>query len=107
MHYLGAQPVHGRAERHLGRPEDVAARIPCGPDVRVHVDGIRHFVDAGFTPAGARSLVRDATHDLSVRVIVALPPPPPKRPTLVSASRAHRQHRRKTWAENLARYALP
>ena len=31
------------------RPEDVAAQIPCGPDVGRHVDGIRQFEAAGFT----------------------------------------------------------
>jgi hypothetical protein len=31
------------------RPEDVAAQIPCGPDVGRHVAGIRQFEAAGFT----------------------------------------------------------
>jgi hypothetical protein len=31
------------------RPEDVAAQIPCGPDVARHVAGIRQFEAAGFT----------------------------------------------------------
>ena len=31
------------------RPEDVAASIPCGPDVGRHVEAVRKFVDAGFT----------------------------------------------------------
>jgi G6PDH family F420-dependent oxidoreductase len=31
------------------RHEDVAAQIPCGPDVERHLDGIRQFADAGFT----------------------------------------------------------
>jgi G6PDH family F420-dependent oxidoreductase len=30
-------------------PEDVAGSIPCGPDVSAHVQGVRPFVDAGFT----------------------------------------------------------
>jgi hypothetical protein len=40
-------------------------------------------------------------------VEVVLPPPPPPRPRLVAADIAERQRRRKTWEENLARYALP
>ena len=31
------------------RPEDVAAQLPCGPDVEEHVEKIRPFIDAGFT----------------------------------------------------------
>src|SRR5205823_9459244 len=31
------------------RPEDVAAQIPCGPDLGRHVAGIRQFEAAGFT----------------------------------------------------------
>ena len=31
------------------REEDVTARMPCGPDVQRHVDGIRRFEAAGFT----------------------------------------------------------
>ncbi|MCF7547592.1 TIGR03557 family F420-dependent LLM class oxidoreductase [Pseudonocardia sp. WMMC193] len=31
------------------RREDVAAAIPCGPDVSAHVEAVRPFVDAGFT----------------------------------------------------------
>jgi len=31
------------------REEDVASQMPCGPDVRRHVAGIREFKTAGFT----------------------------------------------------------
>jgi G6PDH family F420-dependent oxidoreductase len=31
------------------RPEDVAEAIPCGPDVKAHVEAVRPFVEAGFT----------------------------------------------------------
>lgn len=31
------------------KPDDVAAAIPCGPDVGAHVEAMRPFVDAGFT----------------------------------------------------------
>lgn len=31
------------------KPDDVAASIPCGPDVAAHVEAVRPFVDAGFT----------------------------------------------------------
>jgi G6PDH family F420-dependent oxidoreductase len=31
------------------RPDDVAAAIPCGPDVAAQVEAVRPFVDAGFS----------------------------------------------------------
>ncbi|MBV9410777.1 MAG: LLM class F420-dependent oxidoreductase [Acidimicrobiia bacterium] len=31
------------------RPEDVAEEIPCGPDVKRHVEAVQQFVEAGFT----------------------------------------------------------
>ncbi|MBV8985211.1 MAG: LLM class F420-dependent oxidoreductase [Acidimicrobiia bacterium] len=31
------------------RPEDVAEQIPCGPDVKRHVEAVQQFVAAGFT----------------------------------------------------------
>jgi hypothetical protein len=36
------------ATRHV-RPEDLAERIPCGPDVAKHVAAARAWADAGFT----------------------------------------------------------
>jgi len=31
------------------REEDVAASVPCGPSLDVHVEGVKKFLDAGFT----------------------------------------------------------
>jgi G6PDH family F420-dependent oxidoreductase len=31
------------------RPQDIAEKMPCGPDVETHVAGIRAFASAGFT----------------------------------------------------------
>jgi G6PDH family F420-dependent oxidoreductase len=31
------------------KPDDVAGAIPCGPDVTAQVEGVRPFVEAGFT----------------------------------------------------------
>jgi hypothetical protein len=47
-------------------------------------------------------VTRGAT--LLVEVVLPAPPPPP--PVLLAGSVEERQHRRKTWAQNLARYAL-
>lgn len=37
------------ASTRFVRPEDVAAAIPCGPDLSAHVEAVRPFVEAGFT----------------------------------------------------------
>jgi G6PDH family F420-dependent oxidoreductase len=42
-------PASFDAASKMVRPEDVAAQIPCGPDVGRHVAGIRQFEAAGFT----------------------------------------------------------
>jgi G6PDH family F420-dependent oxidoreductase len=31
------------------RPEDVARTVPCGPDIKAHVEAFKKYVDAGFT----------------------------------------------------------
>jgi len=40
---------HFESVSSLITPEQVAAKIPCGPDIRKIVDGVKQFVDAGFT----------------------------------------------------------
>ena len=42
-------PASFDAASKMVRPEDVAAQIPCGPDVGRHLAGIRQFEAAGFT----------------------------------------------------------
>jgi G6PDH family F420-dependent oxidoreductase len=42
-------PASFDAASKMVRPEDVAAQIPCGPDLERHVAGIRQFEAAGFT----------------------------------------------------------
>ena len=42
-------PASFEAASQFVTPEDVAAQIPCGPDVRAVVDGVRPFAEAGFT----------------------------------------------------------
>ena len=37
------------AATSMVRPEDVAEAIPCGPDVKAHIEAVRPFVDAGYT----------------------------------------------------------
>jgi G6PDH family F420-dependent oxidoreductase len=42
-------PSAFEAASRLVREEDVAGQMPCGPDVRRHVYGVRQFEAAGFT----------------------------------------------------------
>ena len=62
---------------------------------------------ARFLPAMARQVFAERFAQGTLWVSVERPPPPRPRPRLVAADEADRQRRRKTWAQNLARYALP
>ncbi|MGJ6962507.1 TIGR03557 family F420-dependent LLM class oxidoreductase [Streptosporangium sp. G11] len=42
-------PVNFAAAAQTVRPEDVAAKVPCGPDVDAVVEAVRAYTDAGFT----------------------------------------------------------
>jgi G6PDH family F420-dependent oxidoreductase len=42
-------PSSFEAATQFVTPEQVAASLPCGPDVEEHVEKIRPFLDAGFT----------------------------------------------------------
>jgi G6PDH family F420-dependent oxidoreductase len=42
-------PVNFAAYAQSVRPEDVAATVPCGPDVDAVVQAVRAYTDAGFT----------------------------------------------------------
>lgn len=42
-------PAGFAAASQFVRPEDVAASIPCGPDLDALAEGVRPFLDAGFT----------------------------------------------------------
>lgn len=60
-----------------------------------------------FLPAEARKVFQEGARDLTLRVDVTMPSAPASTPRLHAASPERRQHRRRTWAEHLARYALP
>lgn len=60
-----------------------------------------------FLPAAARRLAADILSDATFHIEVELPPSRPARPVLVAADDADRQGRRKTWQQNVDRYALP
>jgi hypothetical protein len=61
-----------------------------------------------FTATAARDVFLAAVDEMEVRIVPAKRPPPDKGHPLVAASRAHRQHRRKTYEERLeAHRGLP
>lgn len=43
-----SMPVHFEQAAELVTPEDLAEKIPCGPDPDRHVEAIKAFVDAGY-----------------------------------------------------------
>lgn len=45
------------------REEDVAAAIPCGPDVDAHVEAFKKFADAGFTHCALLQIGDDSQRD--------------------------------------------
>lgn len=71
------------------------------------VSGSLGVVDTLFLPAVARQVFAEELAGGNLRLIVTRPPPARPRPRLVAADKAARQHRRKTWAQNRDRYALP
>lgn len=72
------------------------------------VEGRRRAIRPSlFLPAAARRLFRATLEDLTVRVVVSEEPMRAPHPLLVARSIADRQHRRQTWAQHVARYALP
>jgi G6PDH family F420-dependent oxidoreductase len=42
-------PAHFDAASDSVTADDIAAQVPCGPDVHEHVAAVKKFVDAGFT----------------------------------------------------------
>ncbi len=60
-----------------------------------------------FLPREARRLSAERCSSGSLRLRVEDAPPRPPRPRLLAVDVADRQRRRKTWSDNVARYALP
>jgi hypothetical protein len=69
--------------------------------------GPRAVQHALFLPASARQVFAALFRDATLRVEVRRPPPEPERPRLVARDDAERRRRRKTWDQNVERYALP
>ena len=94
-----------------GRLRDRLAVVRSRPSsaiVPIEVQpGPRALEDALLLPALARQLFAELFVGATLHLSVELPPPEPARPRLVALDPAARQHRRKTWQQNLDRYALP
>ncbi len=95
-----ADKLRTRLVRVRGHGPPAIAPITTDP-------GPRAVVDSLFLPAVARQTFQACFLQASIRIKVKLPSPEPPRPRLIAADIADRQRRRKTWEQNLARYALP
>ncbi len=76
----------------------------------VPVDGCSGGLEVApslFLPREARRLSESRVSGGSLRLRVEEAPPPRPRPRLLAVDVADRQRRRKTWADNVDRYALP
>lgn len=56
-------PAAFDAASRFVREDDIAERVPCGPDVATHVDAIRQYVDAGFTHIALVQVGADAQEE--------------------------------------------
>lgn len=88
------------------RPRRAPAR-PMGLAPPVETPALPHACDGPFlAPAVARRRFREACRTLVFDVRVEILEAPPPDPLFLPTS-ARRQRRRRTWTENLARFALP
>ena len=83
------------------------APMPANVPGKSDTSAARAVTDSLFLPAAARHVDTDVYRGATLRVEVEVPPAPPPRPRLVAADVGNRQRRRKTWSQNLDRYALP
>jgi hypothetical protein len=89
--------VRGEAE-HVGGP--AIEPITTTP-------GCLEVAEPMFLPARARQGFQELFRTVTLHVEVMLPTPEQPRPVLVAADVSDRRRRRKTWEQNVARYALP
>jgi len=69
--------------------------------------GPLEVADSLFLPAAARQTHAAVCRQATLRIHAELPPAAPPQPRLVAVDMGDRQRRRKTWAQNVDRYALP
>jgi len=105
--------VHRSEEVHSGpsasgrpRRARVGESLPVAPSADDVQPGDWEISRGQLLPAKARSAFRAACRAMVVEVQVVVPPIRRMHPYLVTSAK-QRQHRRATWAERQARYALP
>lgn len=101
-------PTHiaDRLRARLARVRRKGDAPPRRVEPTAGTPGPRAVQDALFLPARARQLFLSTFEGATLHVDVELPPIK-RHPHLVALDVAHRQRRRKTWEQNLARHALP
>jgi len=99
---LHAKPLSSGRPRHPRVGEPLVVR----PPQRDERPGDWQISDGQFLPAVARGAFRSACGDIVVQVTVVKSRKEAPHPYLVTTP-ARRQHRRLTWTERNARYALP
>lgn len=95
-----AEPLRRRLHRIRTPRNATVSPIDTTPGPRA----VQHAL---FLPASARQVFAALFRDTTLRVQVKRAPPEPERPRLVASDDADRQRRRKTWDQNVDRYALP
>lgn len=86
--------------RNQARKEPTIKPVEASP-------GPLESLDSLFLPAAARQSYRDAFFGATLHIIVKQGPQRPPWSHLVARDKADRQRRRKTWQQNVDRYALP
>lgn len=89
--------VRGKSGRN---PATVIEPVTAAP-------GVLDVAESLFLPARARQRFQALFRTVTLHIDVELPEPPRPRPMLVADDVGDRQRRRKTWGQNVARYALP
>jgi hypothetical protein len=97
-----AERLRQRLKKLRGKPkkEPAIKTIDATP-------GSLQSTESLLLPAAARQGYRDTFIGATLHVIVERGPDPPSWPRLVARDKADRQRRRKTWQQNVDRYALP
>jgi hypothetical protein len=94
--------LRDRLEHVRGQRKRAAAIAP------IHAEaGPAEVMDSLLLPAAARQGYRAAFRGATLRVVVEHGPRAPLWPRLVARDVGDRQRRRKTWRQNVERYALP
>lgn len=100
------QPIATLPRQETARPpREVLPRFTISP--APDAPGPLAVTQSLFLPAKARQILNATARGASVLIDVRAPSDPVVQPRLLARSDGDRQHRRLTWRQQLARYALP